>query len=223
MSRSTLGPMTGRIEIKSEDGGKLLIVEITGKLQKEDYRRFAPVVADAVALHGKVRMLVEMRDFHGWSAGALWEDVKFDWRHFNDIECLAIVGDKLWEHAMAVFCKPFTSAAIRYFPQDQQASARAWITEYQSGPEPQNAITRNFTLPELALIAGTRAALGLGAGLLLGEHMRPQSRKAIGWTLFAIGALTTIPLAAQVMLRGQSNSAMSRRVQARRAGEAVAC
>ncbi len=25
--------------------------------------------------HGKIRILLEMHDFHGWEAGALWEDV----------------------------------------------------------------------------------------------------------------------------------------------------
>ncbi len=35
-----------------------------------------------------------MHDFHGWSAGVLWEGVKFDWKHYGDIERLAIVGEK---------------------------------------------------------------------------------------------------------------------------------
>jgi hypothetical protein len=51
------------------------------------------------------------------------------------------------------------------------------------------------TLPELALIAGTRAMLGAGVGLLLADRIKPEQRKAIGWTLTIIGAATTIPLA----------------------------
>lgn len=66
-----------------------------------------------VKQHGKIRMLVEMHDFHGWTAGALWEDVKFDAKHFHDIERLALVGETKWEKGMAVFCKPFTTAASR--------------------------------------------------------------------------------------------------------------
>ena len=31
-------------------------------------------------------MLVEMHDFHGWTAGAIWEDIRFDAKHFTDIE-----------------------------------------------------------------------------------------------------------------------------------------
>jgi hypothetical protein len=56
-----------------------------------------------------------------------------------------------------------------------------------------------LTLPEIALIAGTRGMLGAGAGLLLADRLTAEQRKAIGWTLLIIGAITTIPLAAEVM------------------------
>ena len=55
------------------------------------------------------------------------------------------------------------------------------------------------TLPELALIGGTRALIGGGLGLLLADRMAPAPRKAIGWTLLAVGALSTIPLAMEVL------------------------
>jgi hypothetical protein len=60
-----------------------------------------------------------------------------------------------------------------------------------------------ITLPELALIAGTRAALGAGIGLLLSTRLTEAQRKAVGWTLVAVGALTTIPLAAGVLGRSR--------------------
>jgi len=54
------------------------------------------------------------------------------------------------------------------------------------------------TLPELALLVGTRALAGSGLGLLLGSRLESKRRKSVGWTLFAIGALSTIPLAFRV-------------------------
>jgi hypothetical protein len=56
-----------------------------------------------------------------------------------------------------------------------------------------------ITMPELALIAGTRAALGLGLGLLLAELFPQSQRRAVGWTLLIVGAVTTIPLAFEVL------------------------
>jgi hypothetical protein len=56
----------------------------------------------------------------------------------------------------------------------------------------------HLTLPELALVAGTRAALGAGLALPLGDRLQPGERKALGWGLFLVGAVTTIPLAIEV-------------------------
>ena len=37
-----------------------------------------------------------MTGFHGWAAGALWEDTRFAINHFADIEKIAMVGEKRW-------------------------------------------------------------------------------------------------------------------------------
>ena len=55
------------------------------------------------------------------------------------------------------------------------------------------------TVPQIGLIAGTRAMLGAGIALLLCEKLSDEQRRAIGWTLVAVGALTTIPLALQLL------------------------
>jgi hypothetical protein len=56
-----------------------------------------------------------------------------------------------------------------------------------------------MTLPELALLVGTRAALGAGLGLLLADWLPRSERKAVGWTLLMVGAVTTVPLAFEVL------------------------
>jgi multisubunit Na+/H+ antiporter MnhB subunit len=55
-----------------------------------------------------------------------------------------------------------------------------------------------LTLPELALVAGTRAAAGVGLGLLLADHVPARPRRAMGWTLVVLGVLSTVPLAITV-------------------------
>jgi hypothetical protein len=59
--------------------------------------------------------------------------------------------------------------------------------------------TVTLTLPEIGLLAGTRAALGAGVGLLLSERLSREQRQAVGWTLLVIGLITTIPLALEVL------------------------
>jgi hypothetical protein len=55
-----------------------------------------------------------------------------------------------------------------------------------------------LALPEIMLIAGTRVMVGAGGALLLADKLKDDKRKMIGWTLFLIGALSTIPLVIDV-------------------------
>jgi hypothetical protein len=60
-----------------------------------------------------------------------------------------------------------------------------------------------LTIPEIALIAGTRVALGAGLGLLLGDKLSQDARKGAGWALVAVGALSSVPLIINVLAKPQ--------------------
>jgi len=115
------------IKLKENDGGKVLEVQVSGKLAHEDYLHFVPKFEQLIKQHGKLRVLFDMRDFHGWEAGALWDEIKVDIKHLSDIERLAMVGNKEWEKQMSLFCRPFTTAKIRYFDDTNAAEAWAWL------------------------------------------------------------------------------------------------
>jgi hypothetical protein len=56
-----------------------------------------------------------------------------------------------------------------------------------------------LNLPTFGFIVSTRAALGVGIGLLVSERLPVHRRRAIGATLVAIGAATTVPAARSVI------------------------
>jgi hypothetical protein len=122
------------VHLEEAAAGKVLVVNLSGKLSKADYQHFVPEVERLIEQHGKLRLLVRMHDFHGWSLGALWEDIKFDLKHFRHIERLALVGDRKWEAGMAAFCKPFTTATVAYFDESRADEAFSWITEGLAQP-----------------------------------------------------------------------------------------
>lgn len=115
------------VQLDHDAAQGVLTVKAGGKLESEDYTLLEPMVEEIIRQDRKLKILLILHDFHGWSAGALWEDVKFDFKHFRDIAKLAIVGETKWEKGMATFCKPFTTAEIRYFPDYQLSEARKWI------------------------------------------------------------------------------------------------
>jgi CBS domain-containing protein len=61
---------------------------------------------------------------------------------------------------------------------------------------------RSITLPELILIAGTRAAIGVGVGLLVKEKLNKDQRRGAGLALVILGGLSTIPLALGFFSKG---------------------
>jgi len=55
--------------------------------------------------------------------------------------------------------------------------------------------TKSLTIPEIALFAATRGAIGFGAGLLLSDKFGRGKRKTLGWSMFLSGLASTIPIA----------------------------
>ncbi len=58
-----------------------------------------------------------------------------------------------------------------------------------------------LSLPEVALIAGTRGMLGAGVGLLLADKLEKDQRRTIGWTLLIMGAVSTVPLLIDLLIK----------------------
>ena len=56
-------------------------------------------------------------------------------------------------------------------------------------------------------------ALGVGFGLLLASRLTPEQCRAAGWALVTIGALSTIPLAAEVLGARQASGDEALRVR----------
>ncbi len=104
-------------------------LKLSGTLHDDDYQRFVPMMEGIFAVVGKVRLFIQLEDFHGWDLHAIWDDLKFGVKHYSDFERIAMVGDRKWEEWMASFCKPFTAAKVKYFDRSEVDAARMWIME----------------------------------------------------------------------------------------------
>ena len=109
--------------------GRVLHMIVTGKLEKEDYDFFVPEAETRIKKYGKIRVMIELVDFKGWSAGALWEECKLVHNHLKDVERMAMVGDKTWEKGLALFMKPFAGAKLKYFSVSERQAAINWIED----------------------------------------------------------------------------------------------
>lgn len=117
------------IKLQQEEGLKIVTLKLNNKIDKNDYELFAPQLERLMRDEDRVRILLEMRDFKGFSIGALWEETKFAFKHFNDIDRIAVVGDSRLEKKIAGFAKPFTRAEVRYFISEDKEKAKSWLHE----------------------------------------------------------------------------------------------
>lgn len=114
------------INIQEFSSGKVIEVTIDGRLTAADYQRFVPLTQRLIEQHGKISMIIVLGDFRGWDMAALWEDLKFDYQHFSDIERLAVVGEGAWDKVLSSLAEPFTAAQIKYFDHTALQAARRW-------------------------------------------------------------------------------------------------
>ena len=56
-----------------------------------------------------------------------------------------------------------------------------------------------LAVPQVGLIAATRALAGIGIGLLIADRLTSEQRSRFGWGLLALGAVTTVPLLSMVI------------------------
>ena len=108
---------------------KVVGVKLSGKLHDEDYRQFVPTMETILTAEGKVRLFIQLEDFHGWDLHAAWDDFLFSLNHYSDFERIAMVGNGKWEKWMASFFKPFTQAKVKYFDRSEVDSAWTWLRE----------------------------------------------------------------------------------------------
>lgn len=99
------------------------------ELKDEDYQKLVPLLREKVKKYGMIRWYFEMRNFKGWSLSAMWQDLKFDAKNAENLEKIAMVGDKNWEEKLTRLMKPFTRADVKFFPLEEKEQAKAWISK----------------------------------------------------------------------------------------------
>jgi hypothetical protein len=107
--------------------GRVLDVNLHGRLTRRDFDHIVPETERLIHQYGKIRIVVTLHDFEGWDMGAAWEEIKWEAKHFNHVDKIAIVGDSRWHRCLANLCKPFTTAHVRYFNLDALDAAYQWV------------------------------------------------------------------------------------------------
>ncbi len=112
-----------------------------------DYEKIHPLIHNIINTGKKVRWYFEMGDCLISNAAGFWEDGvievnygKMNFTHSEDIEKIALVGNKKWEKWMYSIMKPFSKASVMYFDLSDREKAMEWIMKQEENVEPLNQL-----------------------------------------------------------------------------------
>jgi len=115
------------ITIKAEGDREFVEIVLSGKLHHRDYQVMIPVIERAIeAAAGKeLDLLVDMRNFEGWSFEAALDDMKFGLKIKDAFDKMAVVGDKKWEEISVKLFDHLSRGEIRFF--EEYYAALDWL------------------------------------------------------------------------------------------------
>jgi len=114
-------------EVLPESRGRRFYIRAAGTLTDDDYKELTPRLEKAIAEYGRLRLFVDMEDMEGWELKAAWDDFAFGLKHWNDFECVAMVGNKRWEEVSAKVFDALTKGEIRFFDIAERDTAHDWV------------------------------------------------------------------------------------------------
>ncbi len=125
-----------RAEIPGAGEG-VLTIKITGKLRQSELAAAQKNAAEILRKRGDSRVLILAEKFEGWEKGGDWGDLSAQTQLDEQIERIAIVGEKRWEDVALLFTgKGIRKVEIEYFAPMEVSRARSWLSSpRQSGNE----------------------------------------------------------------------------------------
>ncbi|MBX0335189.1 STAS/SEC14 domain-containing protein [Pontibacter sp. HSC-14F20] len=115
------------LQLLEESRDELVAFRLAGSIDRHDYEVMLPILEEKIKQYGKIRVYAELQDAEEISLQALWEDLKFDFRHAGDFMKVALVGNRRWLDWLTVMASPFTTAKIKHFEVMEREQALEWV------------------------------------------------------------------------------------------------
>jgi hypothetical protein len=110
-----------------QSSATVLGYDVRGRLTQEEMLQLTRELERAIERSGRIRVLIDLSSFPYAETGAFWEDLRFDFRHRNDVERAAVIGDRAWQRWTNRLFGALSGAEKRHFRQAEAAQAWAWV------------------------------------------------------------------------------------------------
>jgi predicted metal-dependent HD superfamily phosphohydrolase len=117
------------VNFHCDEATHIITLRVSGKVSRREFMHYSSLVDALIAEHGTLRLLVILKEFQGLSAAAFFEDLRFDFRHRDDLERVAVVAEKRWQKGLARFFGTLNHGTLRVFDADVEDDAWDWVHE----------------------------------------------------------------------------------------------
>lgn len=126
-ARRWLGESLGAIHLAAE--GSFIRIRLLGKLEPSAYDGVSAEVDRLMSGTEHVRLLLDLREFDGWSGlAALGDHLSLVNEHRRVPERIAVLGDKAWQRLAEKVVSRFVDARTKFFDADDAGGAEAWLS-----------------------------------------------------------------------------------------------
>lgn len=108
----------------------VIALRFAGLITSQDYSNsLVPLIEEASKEHDELKLLCVLDQyFDGYSAGAMWDDMRFGFSHLTTFSKLALVTDVDWIRKSAKLFGSLMPTEVMVFDTDEFEDAKTWIT-----------------------------------------------------------------------------------------------
>lgn len=111
-----------------KEGSKnILGFKITSGIRRRQKEQICKVLEKQIRESGKIRLLLVIEPHRKMDAESLLLDLNFTLNYSDDIERMAIIGNKVWEETWMALFGLFSRIRTRYFDRSDIKAAWRWI------------------------------------------------------------------------------------------------
>lgn len=111
-------------DIQKQD---VVAVEISDKIEKEDYEQLTPLIEQKINQYGNVKMYFELDDIDKMDVSTMWKELKFDGKNSDKVSKVAIVGKHKREKFLTQIKSMLTSGETKFFKPTDKDAAIKWL------------------------------------------------------------------------------------------------
>ncbi|SBO44729.1 STAS/SEC14 domain-containing protein [Cyanobium sp. NIES-981] len=125
-ARRWLGESLGSLHLEAE--GDVLRVRLIGQLEPSAYEAREAEIASLFSRPTPLKLLVDLREFDGWSGlAALGDHLSLVREHRRSLSRVAVVGNQAWQHLAERLIRRLLPAECRFFDAAHHEQAELWI------------------------------------------------------------------------------------------------